>query len=546
MFTSDIQSLQDLQAPDLRGRIGPTARAGTNLIGQQITLDPMSSFSTGQRLGGADRAFGTAGGLAGDAANMFRSSTQGLPAFQGVGAGGLGLTGQLRGEELSNIRGGGLPSFRGIGAGGPGEAGALRSEAAGLTRGGALPSFSGIGTTTFDPSGAFQRSRDIATGAVEGAIGAPSVSEAAQGQLANIFEQAEDARRLGARDIGRSAAAFGRIGSGVVNTELGNLEERIQRGQNQAFRELAGETAQADAADRLARAGLGLGASGQTLGQELDIAGFRQGLRGEGRGERAALLDDAFRREGLGLQRGAQLGDLSNIAFGQDLGLRTEARGERAAQLDDAFRREGLGLERAGALGDLGSRSFAQDFGLRDEARRERAALLDDAFRRAQLGQEAGRGLLGAGGLQADIGSRLGSLGALGQSLDLQRLGDLRAERGFQATQDQQRFLNDLGLLGAERDILGQDRAFGLSRTGQLGQFGFGGQPVGAGDLAVLGGREAQRAGDLDALTRFGQSVGGFFAPEQAASTLPPLELGGFNPGPLFDPTRLPPLGLRR
>ena len=65
--------------------------------------------------------------------------------------------------------------------------------------------------------------------ALGSALGGDTLQQSAQGQLQNILEDTEDARRLGSRDIGRSAAAFGRIGSGVVTTDLGNLEERLQR-----------------------------------------------------------------------------------------------------------------------------------------------------------------------------------------------------------------------------------------------------------------------------------------------------------------------------
>src|SRR5690606_19227565 len=93
--------------------------------------------------------------------------------------------------------------------------------------------------------------------------------------------------RSGVRDIGRAAAALGRIGAGITTSQLGDLEDRIQTQIAREASRLAAETAGQELADRLARFQAALGAGGQLRGEDLAEARFGQSLRDELRGERA-------------------------------------------------------------------------------------------------------------------------------------------------------------------------------------------------------------------------------------------------------------------
>ena len=478
LFRTGVDQFGQLSAPDFASRLGgQTAFQGPafSLAGQGQTeatqagnLLRQGSGIVNLGTGGLQQAQSTFSG----AGDLFRSSLQGLPQFQGIGAGSGAFNTDLNQQALGQIGSGQLPEFN--------------------------------VSTTFDPSQGFQQANQQALSQVGSTLAAPSISSQGQQILQNIFQQSEDARRLGARDIGRSAAAFGRVGSGVVNTQLGDLEERIQRGQNQAFTQLASDLATQDAADRIARSQLGLGAAGQQLGQDLSIGGFEQGLRGE--------------------------------QFGQ------------------ALSGANLGLQRAGALGDLGNLQFGQDLALRQEGRGERGALLDNAFRNAQLQQAAGEGLLGAGsGLTqaglgfgqlgsrlGDLGSQFGNLSQLQQQLALNEIGVGQQERQFLADQDQQAFLRRLQTLGAEQDALGQDRSAQLGLLSQLAGVGFGGPVggVGAGDIAALGNLTDTANQDLASQQQLGALLGDLLASRGGTGgvTLPPLT-GSQNPAftnPLF------------
>ena len=544
-FGQGIQAAQGISAPDLTGRLGGTTQAQTGLIGQNLGLGAGTGQLAGQRLDQAQGLFdqaaqgiGQGQGLAGEAADVFRGAGQGLPEFGGIDAGTGEFSRGLNQQALGEIGSGQLPGFRDIGTGATSDR-LNRAAESRIGGPGQLPDFEGIGAGTFDPSAQTQGLEGQAIGAVGEALGAPGIGAAAQGQLQNIFEQSADARKLGSRDIGRSAAAFGRVGSGVVNTQLGDLEERIQRGQQQAFRGLAGDTAQAEATDRLARAGLGLGAAGQFAGRDLSTAGFQQGLRGEARGERGAEFDQAAARAGLGLQQAGALQGLGAQEFGQEQALRGQDVGERRDEFGQALAGGQFGLDRSRALQGLGQTQFGQDQSLRGEARGERGAGLDEAFRREQLGQQAGRGLLGAGGLQGQLGGQLGGLGgqqaqlgALGQGLDLERLGSLRDERGFQAGQDQQQFQNRGDVFGAEQGVLARDRDFELDRLGQVADVGFGGPSggIGFGDLGVLGNLTGTQNANIQQQQDLGAGLGDLFGggEQQAAA---PAAAGG-PPGP--------------
>src|SRR5690606_6324582 len=74
-----------------------------------------------------------------------------------------------------------------------------------------------------------------------GLADAPSREQIALQRFQNLLAESEDERRMGIRDIGRAAAALGRIGAGITTSQLGDLESRIQETQQRAARDLAAE-----------------------------------------------------------------------------------------------------------------------------------------------------------------------------------------------------------------------------------------------------------------------------------------------------------------
>ena len=183
----------------------------------------------------------------------------------------------------------------------------------------------------FTPSEAAERARALTLQGLESLFSTPDRAALASQQFQNLLEQAAEARQTGVRDIGRAAAALGRIGAGITTSQLGDLEERIQTQIAREASRLAAETAGQELADRLARFQAALGAGGQLRGEDLAEARFGQSLRDELRGERAYqyglsrdAIADRIRQiqleeqllQGEHAREMDRLGPLLQIAFG--------------------------------------------------------------------------------------------------------------------------------------------------------------------------------------------------------------------------------------
>jgi hypothetical protein len=188
----------------------------------------------------------------------------------------------------------------------------------------------------FDASPEGQRARQLTSQALEAVGGGKSRLDIALERLRNLDEATADARTRGIRDIGDAAARFGRIGSGVVTTDLGNLEERLQQNRDRELRTLAADAAEGDIGDRLRNLEAIRAAGGQVSDEDLRRAGFDQGLREEQRGERGAGLEyDLARSAEARARLGAVSGQEGDV-FGREQAQRDELRGERGYQEDQA------------------------------------------------------------------------------------------------------------------------------------------------------------------------------------------------------------------
>jgi len=190
-----------------------------------------------------------------------------------------------------------------------------------------------------------------------GLAGAPSREDIALQRFQNILAESEDARRLGIRDIGRAAAALGRIGSGQVTTDLGNLEARIQETQQRAARDLAAEAAGLELADRVARLGALRETGGQFGAEDLERAAFARDVRAMEadigfQNRRLELMrqgmdaDEAYRQAQFEYQqrRDAELLAQRESEFARTYGL---DRDEFRRRLLDSIMQSGLSAEEA-------------------------------------------------------------------------------------------------------------------------------------------------------------------------------------------------------
>lgn len=202
--------------------------------------------------------------------------------------------------------------------------------------------------------------------AARGQIGqGPTLSDAARREFDLLGQQSAEQRQLGIRNIGQAAARLGRIGSGMVTTDLGNLEDVLRTREEQARSGLAADVARGEASDRRANLGALSGLEGQLFGQEA-------GQRGELRTERGyqtdsanqatdrriqqrlleeQLLNSGFNRELAGAELGLQGSDL----YGQDAAASSDVTAELLAELG----RQAAARRRTGAGSPVSDASYA-------------------------------------------------------------------------------------------------------------------------------------------------------------------------------------------
>lgn len=145
-----------------------------------------------------------------------------------------------------------------------------------------------------------------------GKIGAaPDLAQASLDKLAGLRQQTLEDRKKGIQDIGRGAAAFGRIGSGVTTSQLGDLESSLQARELAAEKGLAGDAAMQEAADRRANLSALSGVQDQFFGQDT-------AQRNELRGERAYQSDTANQAADREVQLQLLMDQLKNSEFGRN------------------------------------------------------------------------------------------------------------------------------------------------------------------------------------------------------------------------------------
>lgn len=387
--TGNIPLQPQVQSPDPTNPL--VALRGT-------VVNPMDSARTTTAAGQADQL----------ATSVAQGSAQ-LPGFQSVAPG-------TDSAAATRVAAGGasLPSFTSIPAGSP-----------------LISSYGG-------PSSNVQSLEQLLTQQAQGLTQLPDRAQLAN-QAFDLFAQSGDDafNRSLERAVALNAAA-GRTGSGLVTRDLADITSARSEDLANARAQLGLQAAAQSLQDRLGSISALSGIQGQLSGQDLarmaqrlGIEGAQAneaaGLRGEARGERNALVEDALRRFGLDTE-----------ALALERGFRDEARQERSAALGDAFSRAGFDLETLGAL--TGREGFLRtaDQGARDETRFERS-------RADQLATEAN---------QARIAQQQAELQAQSQLWNqlMDRLG-LSGQFGFggpSPVPGAQLFTNEAGAQGTE------------------------------------------------------------------------------------------------
>ena len=276
-------------------------------------------------------------------------------------------------------------NWEGIGAGDDREADVADTEARRFgTSGGPGPFRAVAAPSSFAPGAEAQRARQLTAQGLESLAGTPSRQELAEQSLQNFIRSTEPEYQRRQQDVGRQAAALGRVGSGMTGDDVQRLGRSREAEIVQQARELATETAGQELGDREARLRAASGVAGQFRGEDIGEAGFTQGLRGEARGERGEETDYGFRGADLGLRRGQYLSDLGERGFEREAGLREEARGERGQRLGYQQQRFGNRRALAGDLGQEEDVQFGRESARRGELRGERGYQAETAQRAQQ------------------------------------------------------------------------------------------------------------------------------------------------------------------
>lgn len=299
------------------GYIGSTAGG----MQRPVLKFPTDTFSGG---GPSSRGAGmTAGGGYQGAA----------PAANGAAPGGyqspyasmstFGPTQDLRGTTIAPTESG---SLQGISA----ALGAARSA----YTGGGMPAWQGVAGGSYAPGADTTGIRSAYTQAMQALANGPDRGQIASGYMSLLNQQNDEANARDMRVIGQNASKFGRIGSGITTTNLGDLGERQAISRDRAGKELSLDAASQAMQDKLNVVGA-LGGGFSTLGgADRADAGVQQSLRNENRGERDAANSYA---QNLWNNRRTQYGDLlteQGNQRGYESGLRSELRGERGYQND--------------------------------------------------------------------------------------------------------------------------------------------------------------------------------------------------------------------
>jgi hypothetical protein len=183
------------------------------------------------------------------------------------------------------------------------------TNAAGSAYGGAL-----AGVRSTDPNSAeASQARAMALGDLQN-LGGPDRGQIAEDTLRRLISSTEPEYQKRVQGVGRDAARFGRLGSGVTTTNLGDLASERDRYIAETSGALASEAADKSLADRLGVFDARLRGSGQFTNEDLARGSF--GLN------RAATESDI----------GSRYADLGDRLYDRDLTERQEYRGERDFQ----------------------------------------------------------------------------------------------------------------------------------------------------------------------------------------------------------------------
>lgn len=300
--------------------------------------------------------------------------------------------------------------------------------------------------------------RNQLSGGLNSLYTAPDRGELAAKQFALLQEQAAPQFAQQVRQLGNSTAAFGRMGSGLVNSQLADLGTAAATSRDQNARQLALDAAGQTMQDRLNR----VGATQSGLGA---LAGLDTGLNSSFNDNRLNTYDRNFARDQFANQN-ALAG--ANFNAGRDDARNAALFNSQNANANNALQAAGMNNQVAQQLfnNQNTNRNFA--FGA-DQARNSLAFDKANMFRGlgsdalAQGNQSAGlaNDAFGRGNTERNF---LSQYDQYGNDLAFNKLNSLAGLQGQQFGQDQTTRNNLVGERGYQDDLAQQANADAINQ----------------------------------------------------------------------------------
>lgn len=260
------------------------------------------------------------------------------------------------------------------------------------------------------------------------------------------------------RNVGKKAAALGRVGSGMTTSDLGTVQQRREEQLAARRADLADSAASQTLSDAQSRLSSALGATTGLGGMDTAAGNLNLGYLGESNRAIGQNQDSRY-RAAMGLA------DLQSQSRGESVSERDKAysagqdANNLAMQLDNT--RFGRLQNQAMDLASLRGNSLAEDRALQNDQRTERDFLANQENQTYNRGRQR----------FTDLGSYLSGR----ENQDAANRSWMAQERGYQADMDQRAIDNQVRERQLQESLL-QGR---FGRGMDLSQFGYGNQPTG-------------------------------------------------------------------
>lgn len=306
--------------------------------------------------------------------------------------------------------------------------------------------------------------------------GMPSRTDLAKRALSDFTEQSALDRNQGIRQIGQSAAKFGRIGAGMTTNDLTGLEANLDRNRRVQETDLARSVAEGDISDRFRDRDYLTGVDTDNVGRAMQDRDYLTGVDERNYGRATNERDSALALDERNIAREAQERDFSTGLSERNYGRATN---ERDTEMGLGERNVGRAMDDRAFTTGLEERNVGRDYGMaQDQAGLdERNTGRDFDARRTALEMSMGMADRESGDAMDRFNTASGyERGIYGQ--EAADRDELRGERGYQ--EEMNRYAGDQRI--RQREMENRERDAEFQRAAERARLGMAGsQQVGAG-----------------------------------------------------------------